>query len=297
MSAISVIIPTYKRSEKLLHTLSVISECDPAPAEVLVHIDGDDQESGPLLERDFPTVRVLHSPERIGPGGARTRLAQAARFPLLAGFDDDSFPLDNDYFARATALAALYPEAGVIAARIFHPNTPLEAADETAFWVSSYTGCGCVYRRVPFLSSRGHVERVVPYGIEENDLSLRLLSEGWRVLESNSLRVYHDTNLSHHSEPSLVAGTISNVALLAFLRYPPAYWFYGFLQTMNIVVWMIRHGRINGVLQGIGQILPTFWKHRRERQPLSRGVVRSYLRSRRHPLPASVTASGSGARL
>ena len=40
---ITAIIPTYNRADQLLVALEEIYNCDPAPSEVIVHIDANDQ--------------------------------------------------------------------------------------------------------------------------------------------------------------------------------------------------------------------------------------------------------------
>ena len=47
-----------------------------------------------------------------GPGGGRNRLIGAATSPLIASFDDDSWPLDRDYFRLAAELFLAHPPCG-----------------------------------------------------------------------------------------------------------------------------------------------------------------------------------------
>ena len=87
---VSVIIPAWRRVDILRKTLGVIGRCDPPPAEILVHVDGGEQEVLRLLEAEFPAVNVLRSEQVLGPGGSRNRLIAAARHELGAKFYDDS---------------------------------------------------------------------------------------------------------------------------------------------------------------------------------------------------------------
>ena len=66
----------------------------------------------------FPEVRVLRSSDQVGPGGGRNKLVSAAQFEFVASFDDDSYPIDSDYFARARKVFDRFPEASVICAAI-----------------------------------------------------------------------------------------------------------------------------------------------------------------------------------
>ena len=97
---VTVIIPTYCRSEVLCQTLARLATCCPLPSEVIVHVDAGDNESSAAVHLHFPKVRVIQSATRQGPGGGRNKLVAAARNELIASFDDDSYPMDRDFFAR-----------------------------------------------------------------------------------------------------------------------------------------------------------------------------------------------------
>ena len=103
-SRIAAIVTAYERTEQTLATLRVIHNCEPRPAEVLVHVDGNQGCCAEAIRAAFPEVRVLVSGKRIGPGGGRNKLMAAATSELVASFDDDSYPIDSDYFARAVRL-------------------------------------------------------------------------------------------------------------------------------------------------------------------------------------------------
>ena len=79
-------------------------------------------------------------------------------------------------------------------------------------------------RRDAFLQTAGYLPLRYAYGMEEVDLALQLLDRGWKIMAASELRVFHDTEMKHHSSPSVNAAQISNVGLLVFLRYPIRYW-------------------------------------------------------------------------
>src|SRR5829696_5478485 len=101
MQKISAIVTAYERIEQTLATLRVIQSCVPAPDELLVHVDANQMTCENAIREAFPSVRVLRSKEQVGPGGGRNRLVEAAQSEFVASFDDDSYPIDSDYFARA----------------------------------------------------------------------------------------------------------------------------------------------------------------------------------------------------
>src|SRR5215470_7007395 len=97
---VAVIIPTYNRGSAVLSILEKIESCDPRPAEIRVHIDLADGDLERELSRRFPGIEILTSPTRLGPGGGRHRCLLSCNAPYAVSFDDDSYPVDRDFFSQ-----------------------------------------------------------------------------------------------------------------------------------------------------------------------------------------------------
>jgi GT2 family glycosyltransferase len=281
---ISAIVTAYERIEQTLATLRVIQSCTPPPDEVLVHVDANRRDCEQAIRKAFPTARVLLSEEQVGPGGGRNKLVDAAKFEFVASFDDDSYPIDVDYFARAAKLFEQFPDAAVICAALYHAGETIGLDERSAQWTADFSGGACIYRRQAFLDAGGYVPLPVAYGMEEVDLALRLHARGGRILTTRWLRVFHNTNLERHADPLVTAGSIANLALLAYLRYPVTLWVVGMGQCANRLLWLLRHGRRRGILKGMTMIPAHLWANHRYRLPVSKDVVRSYLALRRAPI-------------
>jgi GT2 family glycosyltransferase len=285
---ISAIVTAYERIDQTLATLRVLQSCIPLPAEILVHVDADQVKCEQAINREFPDVRVLRSRDQVGPGGGRNKLMDAAQFDFVASFDDDSYPIDSDYFERALMLFEQFPEASVICAALYHMGEPIGLDDRSAQWTADFSGGACIYRRSAFLEAGGYVPLSVAYGMEEVDLALRLHSRGGKVLSTPWLRVFHNTDLKRHADPRVTAGSIANLALLAYLRYPVSLWAIGAGQCVNRFLWLLRHGRRRGIVKGFAMIPSHIRANQRYRLRLSRTAVRSYLALRRTPIPADL---------
>ena len=285
---ISAIVTAYERIDQTLATLRIIQSCVPAPDEVLVHVDANQVECETAIRNAFPAVRILRSDEQIGPGGGRNKLLNAAQFGLVASFDDDSCPIDSDYFARALTLCNRFPDASVLCATLYHTGEAIGLDERSAQWTADFSGGACIFRREAFLEAGGYVPLPVAYGMEEVDLALRLHSRGGKILTTRWLRVFHNTDLKHHDQPEVTAGSIANLALLAFLRYPVSLWIVGAGQCANRLLWLLRHGRRRGIWKGLTMIPAHLRAHHHYRLPLSKRAVRSYLALRRTPVPESL---------
>jgi GT2 family glycosyltransferase len=283
---VSAIVAAYDRIAQTVVTIRRIAACEPPPAEILVHVDGGQGACAAAVRQACPDVEVIESAENLGPGGGRNLLMARAAHPIVASFDDDSYPVDPDYFRRVTQLFRRYPDASVLDAQVQHAGEPLAADRTAAAWVADFTGCGCVYRRDHFLETGGYVPLPTAYFMEEVDLAMRLHANGRRVLRTPWLRVYHDTDLARHDDPRVTSASIRNIALLTYLRYPVGCWPIGFLQSVNRIQWLLRHGRRRGVLTGLRQSPGHLRKYRGYRAPLPAAVVRSYFALRRHSIDA-----------
>jgi hypothetical protein len=132
-----------------------------------------------------------------------------------------------------------------------------------------------------YRTTSGYVDRPVPYGIEERDVALQLYAAGWQIFQCADLRVFHDTFLSHHRTPEITAGTVENAVLLAWLRYPVSYWFYGILQMGNLIRSLIQQGRFAGITSGLLHSPAVVWKYRRLRKPISPQTLKAYIQLHR----------------
>ncbi|MBD2028211.1 glycosyltransferase [Leptolyngbya sp. FACHB-711] len=279
---ITVAIPTYRRSEQLLRTLRQIQQCVPQPDEIIVHIDNNDSDTESVLQsHEFTNVVIIKSSIQVGPGGGRNIAIVRAKHSIVASFDDDSYPIDSDYFARLIQLFEMFPKAAVIGSAIFHQNEMITADEYTATWAADFVGCGCAYRKEVFLQTKGYVPLPLAYGMEETDLSLRLHHLGWGTLYSPWLRVFHDTKLEHHNSPKITAASIANQALLTYLRYPMSLWWLGGMQCVSRVSWLMRHQRWSGILTGLVSIPRLIRQQHSHRQTVSAQSLLSYLRLRR----------------
>ena len=89
------------------------------------------------------------------------------------------------------------------------------------------------------------------------------------------------------SATGLAPATVSNIALLASLRYPVAMWPAGAVQCLKRINWLLANGRRRGIAAGVLRIPAEIKRYRQYRRRLPAGAVRSYWSLRRHPLPAA----------
>jgi GT2 family glycosyltransferase len=277
---VAVVIPTYNRGSAVVSVLKKVLACDPQPAEIWVHIDQNDGVLERQLMERFPDIHVLTSTGRLGPGGGRHRCLLACDAPYAVSLDDDSYPVDADFFAAIEPLFSSYPSAAIFGASIWHRAEAEIRRSGAVRRVASYVGCGHAVRVAAYRDIRGYLARPMAYAIEESDVGLQLFTKGWQVFMAEALRVHHDTDRANHDAAEVTASTITNLALLAFLHYPTIDLGRGAAQVANRVAYSVRRGRIRGVASGVGGIVRECYRNRTLRAPISHEVLMEYLRLR-----------------
>ncbi len=281
---ITAIVTAYQRVRQTLITLQKLQDCRPRPDEIIIHVDANQEQCAAAIRQAYPDLQIILSQDHVGPGGGRNKLVAAAKNEFVASFDDDSYPIDADYFARVLALFEKFPAASILCAAVYHQGQVIEPDKQVAKWVSDFAGGACVYRRTSFSATGGYVPLPVAYGMEEVDFALRLHAQSGRILRTPWLRVFHDTDLERHAAPEVTAGSIANLALLAYLRYPSSLWCIGLAQCVNRIIWLLLHRRWRGIITGILSIPAHLSTHRRYRLQIKPQAIRSYLALRRSPI-------------
>lgn len=286
---VSVVIPTYDRTDLLLITLQNILGCDPLPSEILIHIDGNDQQSEPAIHQCLSniktsSIKILKSQINLGPGGGRNLLIKAAQNEIVASFDDDSYPLDKDYFDRLLHIFQTYPDTSVVTAAVYYPHQLIVDDAQFTRWVATFEGCGCAYKKSDFLRTDGYLPLRWAYGAEEADIAIQLHAQKRNILQTDCLRVYHNTAHQHHKTTEINAANISNIALLAYARYPLSLWGLAILQVLNRVIYSIKRRRYAGILLGLLIIPQQIWAYRNYRKPVSGKALEKYFSLRKNPV-------------
>ncbi|HSR68940.1 MAG TPA: glycosyltransferase family 2 protein [Acidobacteriota bacterium] len=88
--SIAVIIPSYSSRPLIGATLRSLFLQDVEETFEVVVVDSSPDDTADWIRGEFPSVKVLHSPQRLLPGAARNRGVQATRARLLAFLDADA---------------------------------------------------------------------------------------------------------------------------------------------------------------------------------------------------------------
>jgi GT2 family glycosyltransferase len=224
----TIVIASRDRRQRLLETLARLRALPEQPPVILVDTGSSDGTQA-AIAREFPEVELIECSPRLG-SAARTVGARAARTPLIAFSDDDSWWAPgalrraSEHFERRPRLGLLAPRILVEPGARLDPTCremrdgPLavEGADPGPP-VLGFLGCGAVVRRDAFLGCGGF-HRHFGFGGEEQLPAIDLASAGWEL-------TYVDDVVAHHApEPGPRAwqgsSELRNQIWTAWLRRP-----------------------------------------------------------------------------
>jgi glycosyltransferase involved in cell wall biosynthesis len=195
-----VVVPVRNGGGDLRRCLNCLTAARPAAHEVIVVLDGCDDDSEAIATR--AGVRVLATPFPSGPAAARNLGARAARGDLLYFVDADVAVPPH---ALAEVLQAFEDEPEIAAVfgsyddepahrnfaslykNLLHHHVHQSGRDDAStFW----SGSGAI-RRDLFLRAGGFDERYLRPSIEDIELGSRLIAAGYRIRLRRSLQVKH----------------------------------------------------------------------------------------------------------
>lgn len=195
---VSVVLITWNRRDELRNTLNHLFLYPQYFAEVLVVDNGSSDGSPEMVMQEFPSVRLIRLHKNMGVCAARNIGAVNANNELLLFLDDDGFfdltsvPLLVKEFESNERLA-------VLGCKIFQVNiTNPSELDFKRFKPSviethpayNFEGTAFMVRRSVFMRV-GMFPDYFFYSNEEDDLSLRLLKEGYEVARTNQAIMLH----------------------------------------------------------------------------------------------------------
>ena len=197
---ISVIVPAFNGGQDLRRCLASLVAADPGPLEILVVLDGG-EDDGEALEREF-AVKVLRLEEQGGPARARNAGARVAKGEVLF-FVDADVVVPPDLFSGVSQVFAGDPTlAGVIGSyddkpdvdnfigqyrNLLHHYVHQNANTKVdIFWGA----CGAL-RAEAFRAVGGFDESYRRPSVEDIEMGYRLSQAGYKVCLQKDLQVKH----------------------------------------------------------------------------------------------------------
>lgn len=189
---ISVMITTRNRCADLRRTLGVLDAMNPRPDEILVTADGCTDGTVAMVREEYPQCRLIVNDPGHGSIPSRDRMLREAVGDLVVSLDDDSYPLDFDFFARLPTLFEVHPEAAVITfPEIRDGDDPAgQTWDLRGHYVAAYPNGAAAMRRATYLNLQGF-PTLFFHAYEEPDYAAQCYGHGMAVWFEPSMAIRH----------------------------------------------------------------------------------------------------------
>ncbi|PRY54604.1 GT2 family glycosyltransferase [Arcticibacter pallidicorallinus] len=195
---ISVVIPTYKRTELLMRCLQALTDqtLEEANYEVIVVSDGPDMKTREAVqiwkETSGQNVSFHHLEERKGPAAARNRGWQHAKGRLIAFTDDDCIP--DARWLESFAEAYRYEDQLVLSGKVIVPlpEVPTDFELNTSHLeTAEFITANCACSRAVLLQTGGFDERFAQAWREDSDFQFRVIREAIPLRKLDTAIVVH----------------------------------------------------------------------------------------------------------
>lgn len=219
---ISVMITSRNRREDLQRTLSQLETMVPPPDEIWVTDDGSTDESAAMVKKEFPACRLRVNNPGQGSVASRDWMIRQAVGDLVVSLDDDSYPVDKDFFAKLPALIESHREAAVLCfpelcdGGFLHAHDPLYSQGH---YTPSYPNCAAVMLRDVYLQAGGFPPFFV-HCYEEPDFAAQCAGLGYAVWFEPSVAVRHHYSPENRDWLRLHQLQSRNELWSVFLRCP-----------------------------------------------------------------------------
>jgi len=246
LKPISILIITYNRPNDVLLLLKNIAAQEDAAElihEVIIINNASnadyDQVVAYVNERNL-NYRYVDSPENLGVARGRNLAISIAQAPILISIDDDAYFRDKDALKKAVgvfkehqdpqrALGAvcfkvLYASTLEVQKNLFPHKDYKKHKDDTFFETSYFTGCGHAILKEVYEKAGDYPDDFF-YGMEEYDLSYRILDAGYKIAFTSEVVVMHNESplgRAPHAEKMFMFWV--NKSKVAF-RYLPVRYF------------------------------------------------------------------------
>ena len=192
---LSIVVLSHNRDDVLQsHLEYYLDRADDYGAEVIV-VDNASTDTTPRLlsevESKYPAARIIRSRRNLGVAGGRNLGISSSSAPFVLSLADDAL-LDSETWDRAIERFVAEPTLGILAPRVVHGVSGTEQGYRgiTGDEIANFHGSGHFLRRDAVILA-GMYDEYCTFGGEELDLSMRLLSLGYKTVFDEEIIVRH----------------------------------------------------------------------------------------------------------
>ena len=244
MNKIAIIIITYNRPADMLALAMNIEKLSSQKEllEEVIIVNNNSTESynevkSFIQEHPSTPFKFIESKENLGVSRGRNFAIEQSKAPILVLIDDDAEFQDTDVLQRVNDAVIENPKAGILAMKILYfqnrqfqincfPHKSFEKRkDLNSFDTYYFAGCGNIIVKEAF-DKAGAFPTDFFYGMEEYDLSYRVLDAGYTIKYIASIVLLHkESPEGRQTKSDKLRGMWVNKTKVAW-RYLPFYCYF-----------------------------------------------------------------------
>lgn len=196
---VSVVVLSYNRRDELLNSLPALCHASGQTGFELIVVDNastdGSREALEDIQRKWPSLKVVFNDSNKGVAEGRNTGGRFAQGQYIIFIDDD-MRVQKEDIANMRSILMRRQDVGVLSPRILHAQTRFPQNDhgDVEREVGNYHGaCHMVSRQARI--AVGEIDPLCTFGGEELDYSIRMRSQGYKVLYDPQIVVYHNNFL------------------------------------------------------------------------------------------------------
>lgn len=285
----SVIIPYYKRGETFERCLDTVVSQEYENKEIIVVDNHSQDDVQQRIRARRAEIKLIELPENGGACAARNAGVHAATGDILVILDDDAGFLSSHELGRLMDIFSERPDVHVVAFQVCDPSTGeiclrdwchpryWEKFAQTEFETDHFGEGASAFRREVFERTGGYYEPLF-YGAEGLDMELRVMDQGFKILYTPKVRVWHQVSEKARTNDRQYYYFTRNYIWMAYRDYP--LWqgarFLSFKLAMMLYL-TLRVGCYGSYIRGIWDGFKGLPRVHAERKPISRATMKHWL--------------------
>jgi GT2 family glycosyltransferase len=286
---VSVIIPYFKRGDVFQRCLDSVLSQDYGQKEIIVVDNHSEDDVRERIAKFGAAVTLIELPENGGACAARNAGARAASGDILVILDDDAGFLSATELRKLVELFRSRRDVDVVAFQVCDPVSGelcLRDWCHPRYWKdfaqiefeTDHFGEGAsAFRREVFEKTGGYYEALF-YGAEGLDMELRVMDQGFKIIYSPEIRVWHQVSGQSRTNHRQYYYFTRNFIWMAYKDYP--LWagarFLSFKLAMMLYL-TIRSGSYGSFARGLWDGAAGLARVHRDRRPIRRETMKRWL--------------------
>jgi len=281
---ITVGIVTHNRREELMLSIRSVYNQGLDNIEILVVDNNSEDGTMEALQKEFPSVRIIRLEENLGCPGGRNYIYDYARGEYIINLDDDGF-LESDTVKKVIKTFESNPKIGIIAMRQCYPDEEIEPyrdGKDFSREVGIFRGGVSAFRSA-MLRETGYYPHNFFFYKEEEDLALRALERGWKIIFHPGIIMRHPRQ--NRSDRILEEGDyylFRNPLLVVINNFPGRYlWQYLVGRIISCGLISLKRKTFRQYLHAVRDVIRALPKAMKNRSPCRKRTIQKYLELRK----------------